>query len=228
MTPAMTPETPFTAASLLALARRSLIVPVLVIDDPASAVPLARALRDAGLPMLEVTLRTPAALLAIREMRTALPDLVVGAGTVRSPHEAAAAQAAGAQFAVSPGYTADLGRYAREHQWPLLPGVATASEVMVARDDGFDFLKLFPAAACGGIALLDALHGPFPDLAFCPTGGIDGSNAAHYLALPNVACVGGSWVAPRALTKAGDWSAISVLAAQAVASLQPFAGDAPV
>jgi len=222
----MTPDTslPTDVAPLAALARRSLIVPVLVIDDPASAVPLARALRDAGMAMLEVTLRTPSALAAIRDMRLALPELVVGAGTVRSPQEAEAARAAGAQFGVSPGYTAELGRDAREHQWPLLPGVATATEVMIARNDGFDFLKLFPAAACGGTALLDALRGPFPDTCFCPTGGIDAANAASYLSLPNVACVGGSWVAPRAAVQARDWAAITALAAQSLAALRQAVG----
>ena len=210
--------------SLVALARRSLIVPVLVIDEQATAVPLARALRDAGLTTLEVTLRTSAALGAITDIRAALPEVVVGAGTVRSPQEADAARAAGAQFAVSPGYTAELGRYAREHQWPLLPGVATATEVMVARNDGFDFLKLFPASACGGTDLLEALRGPFPDVSFCPTGGIDASNAARYLALSNVACVGGSWVAPRSATQARDWATITALATQAVVSLRQALG----
>lgn len=196
-------------------ARKARILPVVVIDDAADAVPLARALHAAGLPMIEVTLRTPAALPAIAAIRSALPDMIVGAGTVTGTGEADAARAAGAQFAVSPGYSSALGQHCRAQGLALLPGVATATEVMLARADGFDFLKLFPAAACGGIALLEALHGPFPEVRFCPTGGIDATNAAAWLAQPNVLCIGGSWVAPRASVRSHDWGGITALASDA-------------
>jgi 2-dehydro-3-deoxyphosphogluconate aldolase/(4S)-4-hydroxy-2-oxoglutarate aldolase len=191
------------------------ILPVVVIDDAADAVPLARTLYAAGLPMIEVTLRTPAALPAIAAIRSALPDMIVGAGTVTGTGEADAARAASAQFAVSPGYSSALGQHCRAQGLALLPGVATATEVMLARADGFDFLKLFPAAACGGIALLEALHGPFPEVRFCPTGGIDATNAAAWLARPNVLCIGGSWVAPRASIRDHDWDGITSLALDA-------------
>lgn len=195
------------------------ILPVVVIEDAADAVPLARALHDAGLSMIEVTLRTPAALPSIAAIRAALPEVIVGAGTVTDAGEADAAIAAGAQFAVSPGYTPALGLHCRAQALPLLPGVATPTEVMIARADGFDFLKLFPAAACGGIALLEALRGPFPEVRFCPTGGIDGDNAADWLARPNVLCIGGSWVAPRASIVKRDWDNIRALAADALARI---------
>lgn len=193
-------------------ARKARILPVVVIDDAADAVPLARTLLAAGLSMIEVTLRTPAALPAIAAIRSTLPDMIVGAGTVTGTGEADAARAAGAQFAVSPGYSSALGQHCRAQGLALLPGVATATEVMLARADGFDFLKLFPAAACGGIALLEALHGPFPEVRFCPTGGIDATNAAAWLAQPNVLCIGGSWVAPRASIRSQDWDGITALA----------------
>ncbi len=209
--------------NLIRHARASGIIPVIVLDDPAHAVPLATALRDGGLQMIEVTLRTPAALAAISAMRAALPELIIGAGTVTRPEEAAAALEAGAKFAVSPGYTVELGAACRELQLPLLPGVATATEVMVARNDGLRFLKFFPASASGGIAMLDALRGPFPDVSFCPTGGIDASSVASYLALPNVACVGGSWMVPRALIQAQDWPALTALVSQ-VAGSRPAPG----
>lgn len=205
---------------LLERARASVIIPVLVLDDPASAVPLALALRDAGLQMIEITLRTPGALAAIRAIRDAVPGLQVGAGTVTSPATVDAARAAGAQFAVSPGYTTALGRHCQALSFPLLPGAATATEVMVARDDGFDFLKFFPATACGGIGLLEALRGPFPDVSFCPTGGITAENAGDFLALGNVACVGGSWMAPRAAIRSQSWAEVTALAAQALQLLR--------
>ncbi len=214
---------PFDDDDLIRHARISGIIPVIVLDDPAHAVPLATALRDGGLQIIEVTLRTPAALAAIRTVRAALPELTIGAGTVTRPEEAAAAREAGAQFAVSPGYTVELGAACRELQLPLLPGVATATEVMVARNDGLRFLKFFPASTSGGIAMLDALRGPFPDVSFCPTGGIDASSVASYLALPNVACVGGSWMAPRALIQAQDWPALTALVSQ-VAGSRPAPG----
>ncbi len=196
-------------------AREAGIIPVLVIDNLAAAVPLAGALRDGGLRMIELTLRTPVALAAIRRIRAALPDVIVGAGTVTSAAVAAGACDAGAQFAVSPGYLDSLGRFCRERSFPLLPGVATPSDVMAAMADGHDFLKLFPASVVGGTAMLEALRGPFPLARFCPTGGVTAENAASYLALPNVLCVGGTWMVPRDLVKAGDWIRIAELARQA-------------
>lgn len=209
-----------TESLLMRWARDSLIVPVIVVDDLAAAVPLAKALCDGGLSMLEVTLRTPVALEAINKIRAALPDAVVGAGTVTSAELAAAAQDAGAQFAVSPGYLSALGRYCRDKELPLLPGVATASEVMAAMTDGYDFLKFFPAAAAGGVAMLDALRGPFPEVRFCPTGGVNAANAGSYLALENVVCVGGSWMASRELVRAANWRGITELSRQALAQCQ--------
>jgi len=180
-----------------------------------SAVPLAQALYDGGLNVLEVTLRTPVALQAIQQIRQALPDVVVGAGTVCDASAASAAHDVGAQFLVSPGYATNLGDYCRSKQIALLPGVATASEIMAALADGYDFLKCFPAAALGGTRWLDAIRGPFPDVRFCPTGGISAADAGSYLALPNVLCVGGSWITPAAAIRAQDWVRITTLARQA-------------
>ncbi len=196
-------------------AREAVIIPVLVIDELDDAVPLAAALRDGGLRLLELTLRTPVALHAIARIRAALPDMIVGAGTVTSATTAAAARDAGAQFAVSPGYLESLGRFCREQALPLLPGVATPSDVMAAMADGHDFLKLFPASVVGGTAMLEALRGPFPGARFCPTGGITAANASSYLALPNVLCVGGTWMVPRDAVQARDWTRIAALARQA-------------
>lgn len=194
---------------------RTAVIPVLVIDDVTDAVPLARALLDGGLKLLEITLRTPAALPSIAAISQALPEVVVGAGTVRSASDARLAREAGARFAVSPGYTASLGAACVEIGLPCLPGVATASEVMAAIDEGYDVLKFFPAETAGGLPMLNALAGPFPDVAFCPTGGIDAKNAPAYLARSNVLCVGGSWLAPRAEVARGNWSKITELAAVA-------------
>jgi 2-dehydro-3-deoxyphosphogluconate aldolase/(4S)-4-hydroxy-2-oxoglutarate aldolase len=194
---------------------RTAVIPVLVIDAVTDAVPLARALRDGGLKMLEITLRTPAALPSIAAIAAELPDVVVGAGTVRSASDARLAREAGARFVVSPGYTAALGAACVELGLPCLPGVATASEVMAAFNDGYDVMKFFPAEAAGGLAMLNAFAGPFPDVAFCPTGGIDAENAPAYLARPNVLCVGGSWLAPRAEVAAANWTKITELAAVA-------------
>lgn len=191
------------------------VIPVLVIDDLTHAVPLARALCAGGLKLLEITLRTPAALPSIAAIAEALPEVVVGAGTVRSASDAARAHEAGARFAVGPGYTAALGDACIELGLPYLPGVATASEVMTALDDGYDVLKFFPAEAAGGLAMLNALAGPFPDVAFCPTGGIDAKNAQAYLAQANVLCVGGSWIALRAEVADGNWAKVTALAASA-------------
>jgi 2-dehydro-3-deoxyphosphogluconate aldolase/(4S)-4-hydroxy-2-oxoglutarate aldolase len=191
------------------------ILPVLVIDDAAKAVPLARALADGGLKLIEITLRTPAALSAIAAIAEALPGIVVGAGTVCNASDARRAQKAGARFAVSPGHATDLGNACAELGLPYLPGVATASEVMAARNDGYDVMKFFPAEAAGGLAMLAALGGPFPDVMFCPTGGIDAANAPAYLARSNVLCVGGSWIAPRDEVTAGNWAKLTGLAAAA-------------
>lgn len=188
------------------------VVPVLVIQRLDDALPLGRALFEGGLKVLEVTLRTPAALAAIEALAQALPDAVVAAGTVTTPDQLTAAQHAGARLAVSPGLTDALARAAHARSLPLLPGVATASELMTAMDAGFGCFKFFPAEAAGGTAMLKSLGGPFPDALFCPTGGIGADNAASYLALPNVACVGGSWVVPEDAIKSGDWPRIRRLA----------------
>ncbi len=188
------------------------VMPVLVIDDISHAVPLARALVAGGIRVLEVTLRTPVALDAVRAMCAAVPDAVVGVGTIASPQDLADSKAAGAVFGVSPGLTASLLEAARQTGLPLLPGTMTPSDVMTARAAGLTACKLFPAAMAGGIGMLKALYGPFADMTFCPTGGIDAASAPQYLALPNVACVGGSWLAPKALVQAGDWPAITALA----------------
>ena len=193
------------------------VMPVIVVPDAHCAVELAQALVDGGLPVLEITLRTPAAFEAMRRIRDAVPGAVVGAGTVLDRAQWQRAIDSGAVFGVSPGLTAELASAARASALPFLPGVATASEAMRAADEGFDTLKLFPAEAVGGRALLRSLHGPLPHLQFCPTGGIHAGNAAEYLALPNVGCVGGSWIAAEALVAARDWSRVRELAAQAAA-----------
>lgn len=194
------------------------LIPVLAIRNPDHAVPLARALTDGGLTILEVTLRTPVALEALRLIRAALPDITLGVGTVLQPEDMDRAANAGASFAVSPGFTkriADAGRYSGI---PLLPGVSTVSEMMLARELGYRALKFFPAGPMGGPSALKAIAPVMPDLAFCPTGGVTAANLAEYLALPNVFCAGGSWVAPDALVQAEDWKAISDLARKAIAA----------
>ncbi len=195
--------------------RRVGVVPVLTIDKLEHAVPLARALVAGGLNVLEITLRTGAAIEAIREMVRNVPGAIIGAGTVLRPEQAAAAMSQGARFLVSPGMTPRLIDAA--NAWPIafLPGVATVSEAMSLADMGYRVLKFFPAEPAGGTAALNAIGAPLSDLMFCPTGGISAGNAATYLALPNVAAVGGSWVAPANLVAAGDWAAITVLAKEA-------------
>ena len=193
------------------------VIPVIVIDRLEDAVPLAQALVAGGVRVLEVTLRTPVALQAIEAMARSVPGAIVGAGTIRSAADARAAKAAGAVFGVSPGYTAEVGAACREIDLPLLPGVATASEVMAAQADGLSFLKFFPATAAGGIPLLKALGGPFPDVVFCPTGGISLATAPDFLALPNVKVCGGSWLTPADAVKQGDWARITQLAKEASA-----------
>jgi 2-dehydro-3-deoxyphosphogluconate aldolase/(4S)-4-hydroxy-2-oxoglutarate aldolase len=198
--------------STLALAAHGPVIPVIVIDRVEDAVPLALALVAGGVRVLEVTLRTPVALASIEAIARAVPEAIVGAGTIRSAADARAAKAAGSAFGVSPGYTAAVGAACRDAGLPLLPGVATASEVMAAMADGLQFLKFFPAMAAGGIPLLKALAGPFPDVVFCPTGGITAETAPSFLALPNVKVCGGSWLTPQDAVSAGDWARISALA----------------
>lgn len=199
----------------LELAALGPVIPVIVLQRVRDAVPLAEALLSGGVKVLEVTLRTPAALAGIEAIARALPAAVVGAGTLRSVADAEAALDAGARFGVSPGYGAELGHACRNLGLPLLPGVATASEVMAATAGGYDFLKLFPAAAVGGIPLLKALAGPFPDVSFCPTGGITPETAPQFLALPNVRVCGGSWLTPADALADGDWGRITQLAREA-------------
>jgi 2-dehydro-3-deoxyphosphogluconate aldolase/(4S)-4-hydroxy-2-oxoglutarate aldolase len=200
----------------LELAQHGPVIPVIVIDRLEDAVPLAQALVAGGVKVLEVTLRTPVALQAIAAMAQ-VPGAIVGAGTIRSAADARAAKAAGAVFGVSPGYTAEVGEACREVGLPLLPGVATASEVMAAQADSLSFLKFFPATAAGGIPMLKALAGPFPDVVFCPTGGISLATAPDFLGLPNVKVCGGSWLTPADAVKAGDWARITQLAREALA-----------
>lgn len=189
------------------------VLPVLTIRDIDHAVPLARALVAGGLDRLEITLRTPVALDAIRRIADEVPEAIVGSGTVTRAEDLEATVRAGGRFAVSPGLTPALYDAARDSEIPLIPGVATPSEAMTARDAGFEVLKLFPAEAVGGRSLLRAVGGPLPDLRFCPTGGINESTFRDYLALENVVCVGGSWVAPRDAVESGDWPRITALAA---------------
>jgi 2-dehydro-3-deoxyphosphogluconate aldolase/(4S)-4-hydroxy-2-oxoglutarate aldolase len=191
------------------------VIPVIVLNDVAHAVPMARALVAGGIRMLEVTLRTPQALACMEAIARDVPEAVLGAGTVRSQADAQAAVNAGARFAVSPGYTSALGHACRALGLPLLPGVATGSEIMQAQADGYQQLKFFPAVQAGGLAMLKAWSGPFFDVDFCPTGGLTPENAPQFLALPNVRCVGGSWLVPADALAAGDWARITALAAQA-------------
>ena len=190
------------------------VIPVIVLHDLAHAVPMARALVAGGVRMLEVTLRTPVALACMEAIAREVPQAVVGAGTVRSAADAQAAAMAGARFAVSPGYTHAIGQACRDAGLPLLPGVATGSEILMCQDDGLTELKFFPALQAGGIAMLKAWGGPFGDVRFCPTGGISTSNATEFLALPNVACVGGSWLVPADALAQGDWARITRLATE--------------
>ena len=201
----------------LTLASHGPVIPVIVIRRLEDAVPLARALVAGGVRVLEVTLRTPVAMACIEAIVKEVPDAIVGAGTVRSVADAQAAKAIGCRFAVSPGHASDIALACRDIDLPLLPGVATASEVMQAVADGYRFLKLFPATAVGGIGLLKALAGPFPDVVFCPTGGITAQTAPEFLALPNVKVCGGSWLTPEDAVVRGDWSRITQLAREASA-----------
>lgn len=210
-------ESRVSPTDLLWILQRAPVIPVLTIGRLEHALPLGRALVRGGLPVLEVTLRTACALAAIEILRAELPEASVGAGTLLRPEDFAAAAEAGAQFGVTPGLTAELIAAAAEAPFPLLPGVMTPSELIGARAAGFTACKLFPAQQAGGVAMLRALAGPFPDHVFCPTGGITLENAPQFLALPNVPCVGGSWLAPAALLEAQDFVRIEQLAREAAA-----------
>ena len=196
------------------ICRLAPVVPVLVIDDLSHAKPLAEALVKGGLPALEVTLRTACALDAIRAMAE-VPGGVVGAGTLLTPADVKAAKAAGAKFGVSPGATERLLDACAEYELPLLPGAATASEIMALLELGYTVQKFFPAEQAGGAPYLKSIGSPIPQVSFCPTGGISLKNARDYLGLKNILCVGGSWVAPKEAMAKGDWAAITTLAAEA-------------
>jgi 2-dehydro-3-deoxyphosphogluconate aldolase/(4S)-4-hydroxy-2-oxoglutarate aldolase len=193
------------------------VIPVVVIDDVETAVPLARALVAGGLPVIEVTLRTPVALEAIARIAAEAPDAVVGAGTIRTSDDIAASVRAGARFLVSPGTTLSLADAMAASGLPYLPGAATASEAMALAERGLKELKFFPAEAAGGVPYLKSLAGPLPDVRFCPTGGIRATTAADYLALPNVGCVGGTWLTPADALTTGDWGRVEKLASEAAA-----------
>lgn len=200
------------------------LVPVMVIDDLNQAVPMTQALAAGGITVYEVTLRTPAALQAIQAIREALPDALVGAGTVLNPQQYDAAVEAGAQFVISPGCTAELLRHARQQAVPLIPGVATPSEIMTAYSLGYDHLKFFPAEANGGAPALKAISAPLPQIRFCPTGGISPKNVHDYLALSCVGTVGGSWMLPADALKQGDWQRVTQLSKEAVELVKSLRG----
>ncbi|MBT2300299.1 bifunctional 4-hydroxy-2-oxoglutarate aldolase/2-dehydro-3-deoxy-phosphogluconate aldolase [Variovorax paradoxus] len=201
--------------SAIDVMRDAPVIPVIVLHDVKDAVPLARALVAGGIRMLEVTLRTREALECIEIIAKEVPEAVPGAGTIRSAADAQASALAGAKFGVSPGYTRSVGKACHDLGLPLLPGVATGSEIMLAQEDGFTELKFFPAVQAGGLAMLKAWQGPFGEVKFCPTGGITAANAHEFLALANVACVGGSWIVPTEAIAAGDWARIEALAREA-------------
>lgn len=200
---------------LLALLDGQPVIPVLKIARAIDAVPLARALARGGLKAIEITLRTPEALEAIRRVAGEVEEAIVGAGTILDARQFAEAEAAGSRFIVSPGLTRELLAADRDSAVPLLPGAITPGEIMMAREAGLDFLKFFPAEQAGGAAFLKALASPLAEIKFCPTGGVSEKNAMDYLGLPNVVCVGGSWVAPDAMVDAGRWDEIEALAREA-------------
>lgn len=201
----------------LDLANHGPVIPVIVINKVEDAVPMAEALLEGGIKVLEVTLRTSCALQAMEAIAKAVPDAILGSGTVRNIKDAQASKDAGCKFAVSPGYTSELGRAAREIGLPLLPGVSTGSEIMTANADDYYFLKLFPAVAVGGINLLKGFAGPFGDVKFCPTGGVTVESAPQFLALPNVVVCGGTWLTPADAVANKDWKHITKLAKEASA-----------
>ena len=202
---------------LISILKLQPVVPVLIVEDVASAVPLARALVEGGLKAIEITMRTPVALDAIRAVAAEVEGAYVGAGTILNAKDFDAAAKAGSTFIVSPGVNKSVLDAAEGSDVPLLPGAATASEVMVLRDAGYKVLKFFPAEQAGGAPYLKALSSPLAGTVFCPTGSVSLKNARDYLSLPNVICVGGSWVAPKELISAGDWAGITKLAAEAAA-----------
>ncbi|GGR41661.1 ketohydroxyglutarate aldolase [Streptomyces cinereoruber] len=210
--------------SVFDLAPEAPVVPVVVIEDAADAVPLARALVAGGLPLIEVTLRTPAALDALRAIADGVPEAVVGAGTVVSAAGVADAVGAGARFLVSPGWTGRLLGAMRESGVPFLPGVSTVSEVVALLEQGVDAMKFFPAEAAGGVPYLKSLAGPLPQARFCPTGGVSAASAPAYLALPNVGCVGGTWMLPPDALAARDWARVESLARGTAALRAPVSG----
>lgn len=193
------------------------VVPVLVIHDVNAAVPLAKALMAGGIKVLEVTLRTPAAIDVIKRIAQEVPDALIGAGTVTNAQQLKEVTEAGAKFAISPGMTADLLKAGMEGSIPLIPGISSISDLMKGKDAGYHYMKFFPAEASGGVKAIKSISGPFPDVKFCPTGGIGPDNYLDYLALPNVMCVGGSWLAPDDAIENGEWDRITQLAKQAIA-----------
>lgn len=201
--------------TLLKVLKSQPVIPVLLIEDAKTAVPLARALAAGGLPAIEITLRTKDALEAIKRVASEVENCIVGAGTILESKQFEKAEKAGSKFIVSPGCTKDLRKAANDSDVPLLPGAITPSEVMAMFDSGYSVLKFFPAEQAGGAAMLKAFSSPLAGAVFCPTGGITEKNAMDYLSLPNVVCVGGSWIAPKAAVDAGDWAAIEKLAAGA-------------
>lgn len=212
-----------TALSGAAVLDAAPVIPVVVLDDADQAVPLARALAEGGLPIVELTLRTPVALDAIADVAKEVPDVLVGAGTVVTPEQADAAASAGARFLVSPGSTPRLLDAMDATGLPYLPGVATVSEALALLERGLTAMKFFPAEASGGVGFLKSIASPVPAARFCPTGGISAKTAPDYLALPNVGCVGGSWITPPDLLQSGDWKAVTALASTASQLANPTA-----
>jgi len=204
--------------ALLPIMTGQKVIPVIVLDDAKDAVPLAKALVAGGLPAIEITLRTDAALESIRRVAAEVPDALVGAGTILNAAQFDEAVAAGSKFIVSPGLTPELVDAAEGSPVPLLPGAVTSSEIMAALEDGYSLLKFFPAEQAGGAAYLKSLSSPFGTVKFCPTGGVSAKNAPDYLSLPNVLCVGGSWVAPKDAVSGGDWDTVTALAKEAASA----------
>jgi 2-dehydro-3-deoxyphosphogluconate aldolase/(4S)-4-hydroxy-2-oxoglutarate aldolase len=207
--------------NLAALFRSAVVIPVISIERLEDAVPLAKALVEGGVRVLEVTLRTPVAIEAARAIMADVPEAIVGIGTILNPADLARAEALGAEFGISPGATPELLEAAARSRLPFAPGIATASDLMQALAHGFELVKFFPAESSGGIKALRALAGPFPDVRFCPTGGIGEANAAAWLSEPNVVAVGGSWLCPAADIRSGNWAGISAICQQAMKSLKP-------
>ena len=206
---------------LAALFKQAVVIPVLTIERVEHAVPLARALVAGGVRTLEVTLRTDAAVAAAEAIIAEVPEAIVGIGTILNAADLDRARALGSKFGISPGATPELLKAAAASDLPFAPGIATASELMQALTFGFDLLKFFPAEQAGGIRALRALGGPFPNVRFCPTGGVGAANAAAWLAEPNVLCVGGSWLCPAADIRSGNWAGITAMCDSAMKSLKP-------